>query len=187
MYPRRDIKNRLSSTSSEVHSRRIKSNSKTVSKSLGTGGCQNKDSIRRHITGQRLQLRVSDPRTNTAKPKSQTHFHRPPTNQTCTHPFPALNNCPMRWQDSRRGKIRSKIHRSVIHHSNFPFRHEPSNRTPPFTSRSPLRAKLPEALNSIPHVPARPCIFAFRQSGAPIPWGFNQTTASEWSSLPAGW
>jgi hypothetical protein len=126
----------------------------------------------------------SNPRTNTAKPKSHTHFHRPPTNQTCTTPFPAPNNYPMRWQDSR---VARSDPRSVIHHSNFPFRHEPSNRTPPSTSRSPLRAKPPEALNSIPHVPARPCIFAFRQSGAPIPWGFNQTTASEWSSLPAGW
>jgi hypothetical protein len=175
MYPRRDIKNRLSSTSSEVHSRRIKSNSKTVSKSLGTGGCQNRDSIRRHITGQRLQLRVSDPRTNTAKPKSQTHFHYPPTDQTCTPPFPAPNICPMRCQEVARSDPRS-----VIHPSNFPFRHEPSNRTP-------LRANPPEALNEIPHVPRRSCIFAFRQSGAPIPWGFNQTTASEWSSLPAGW
>ena len=76
----------------------------------------------------------------------------------------------MRWQDSR---VARSDPRSVIHHSNFPFRHEPSNRTPPSTSRSPLRAKLPEALNSNPHVPARPCIFAFRQSGAPIPWGIG--------------
>ena len=65
---------------------------KDDTKIQGTDGRQNKKPLPPTQNGPNGSN--SDPRssrTNTANPKSQTHFHHPPEtrNQTCTRPFPA--------------------------------------------------------------------------------------------------
>lgn len=135
---------------------------KDDTKIQGTDGRQNKKPLPPTQNGPNGSN--SDPRssrTNTANPQVSNPFPitlQKPEIKQCTRPFPASTTAPCV------GKFRSSPS------SNFPFRHEPSNRTPPaLHSRSTWH----QTTGSTRRDPPRCCIFDFRQSGAQIPWGFS--------------
>jgi hypothetical protein len=151
---------------------RTESIAKSIARSKRVAAVKTKSLSRRHKTGQTAPTPTRPPilPNQHRKPQVSNPFPsvNPPEtrNQTMLHPsISSPNNCPMRWQAC---KFRFK---SVP--SNFPFRHEPSNRTPPATPLTLLHLAPDYRNGSTRRDPPRCCIFDFRQSGAQIPWGFS--------------
>jgi hypothetical protein len=147
------------STSSGAPFRCTKLNEKTTTRLENPAVVSTRSLFPRHKTGRSNGVN-SDPRTNTADPKSQNRSH------SRTIALQKIKHAPVHFQSSQT--------------STSPMRWPPPQQLPiparalePSPTSSPLGTRLPEALKEIPHVPARRCIFGFRQSGAQIPWGFS--------------